>query len=450
MKHVFFVALIVMISSIASATTVQFASHTWDVKDYCTTQVGPGPNYFCDENVSVDGNGDMHLQIQYDAGLDAYTCASVKTDVFGCGTYTFTVEGGFPDDDPNAVLGLFTYSSESAYDYHEIDIEMSRFGDANGENLGYTTWDNGNSTSDEYFVDLSSDTTHTIVWNPDGILYQSFIGDTQITNGGSRDEADVYPCSGQDMTVRMNFWMFQGNDALDDYEIVITDFNYEPFQSVMQPLSFDATLNGSNEAVLSWTDPSIGTPDYKVERNLNSAGYSTLTTITNGTTVYTDTSLQADDVAFYRVKSCVGTVCSLVSEEDSVTVSGGDTEGGDMYVESITWSTGGCSSGYVDGTIINYDSTGDPRHVRTWIWVDNDVVYNQGADLSPESDGDFHATCLWLSNPGSSKKIYLTLHEEDDDQYDDDIHVSSCYIPLNQWEGYFDEDVIVLGPFPTT
>jgi hypothetical protein len=395
----------------------------------------------------VDANGDLHLNIQYDATLDAYTCASLKTTVLGCGTYTFTVNGGFPDDDANVVLGLFTYSDESAYDWHEIDIEMSRFGDAQGENLGYTTWDNGSSTSDEYFTDLSVDTEHRIIWNPDGILFQSFVDGVQITNGGSRDEEDTYPCTGQSMTARINFWLFQGNDAQQDYEIVIDDFTYEPFQSVLQPEQFGATLNASNEAELSWSDYSIGGPDYIVERDLNSAGFSSLATITTGATSYTDSTVQAGDVAYYRVKSCIGSVCSLVSNADSVTVPGQDTDtdtGTTMTLTSINKSMTG-SSGYVSGTISGYSGS---WHARTWIYVNNDYVYTQSSDLSIDANGYFYAQGLW-GTPRPYKSIYVTLHPSSTDQFG--TNTQGQTVDVDTWDAgtFLNQDVLIFGPFPT-
>ena len=439
-----FFTLITFLSE-ARSDTVSFAGYTWEVKDYCSTQVGPGPNYFCPENVSVDGNGYLHLEISYNQTLQDYTCASIKTPVQGCGTFVFDVEGGFPDNDENAVLGLFTYSDDSEENYHEIDVEMARFGDSDGENLGYTTWDGGYSTSDDYFVDLSEDSTHEISWQPDIIRFNSYSGSTMLTNGGYR--YGIYSCdTDANIQAHINFWMFQGNTPISEHEIVLTDFSYYPYNSVLQPTSLSVS-DVNDAAYLTWSNASIGDVFVQIDRNLNDAGFTSLDTETS--TDYTDNSLDYGDCAIYRVKTCHESTCSIVSDTDGVCIDEEDTEGGELDVSISGWLTGGCSSGYVDGNIDNYDSSGDPRHVRTWVWVDNDVVYNQGADLSPDQDGDFHATCLWLSNPGSNKKFYVTLHEADNDQYGTDIHVSSTYIPLNQWDGYFDEDVLVFGPFPT-
>lgn len=52
---------------------------------------------------------------------------------YGYGVYAFTVQKGYENIDPNAVIALFTYLDDT----HEIDIEISKWGNRNSDNTQY-------------------------------------------------------------------------------------------------------------------------------------------------------------------------------------------------------------------------------------------------------------------------------------------------------------------------
>lgn len=51
----------------------------------------------------------------------------------GYGSYAFVIKNGFQYIDKNVVLGLFTYLDV----HHEIDFELSKWGDSNAYNAQY-------------------------------------------------------------------------------------------------------------------------------------------------------------------------------------------------------------------------------------------------------------------------------------------------------------------------
>jgi hypothetical protein len=224
-------------------STIDFAGHTWEVKSgYCSVgnTAGPGPNYYCgdEEDLWVDGNGYLHMKMNYKSALSHYGCVSIKTLVSGCGTYNYSVgdgPNGSPDAlDPNVVVGLFTYD-ESVSDNGEIDIEISDWGDSTPDaNLWYVTWLNSSSTNDNYLVTFGSGTTiHSFTWAPSYITFNSTKGGV-LLGDGVRTGSAVYDCPNEPIYARINFWLVDGEDPASWQEVVIEDFNFTPFVMLNQ------------------------------------------------------------------------------------------------------------------------------------------------------------------------------------------------------------------------
>lgn len=99
----------------------------WRVKK-STSPVGPGPNYFSDStnNVSIDAQGRLHLRITHEGSI--WRCAEIVMQrTLGYGTYAFHLASPVDALDPNVVLGLFTWSDQSAFNHREIDFEGGRW-----------------------------------------------------------------------------------------------------------------------------------------------------------------------------------------------------------------------------------------------------------------------------------------------------------------------------------
>jgi hypothetical protein len=117
----------------AQPRTIGFAGQEWFVKQY-DSLVGPGPNYFSDhgQNVWVDENGWLHLKIHYDSLNQRWWCAEVIAKApTRFGAHHIQVSGFTDQLDPNVVLGVFLYKHMGHGHKPEIDIEFSRWGNAN-------------------------------------------------------------------------------------------------------------------------------------------------------------------------------------------------------------------------------------------------------------------------------------------------------------------------------
>ncbi|MBN1155200.1 hypothetical protein JXB12_09815 [candidate division KSB1 bacterium] len=112
---------------------IHFAGCDWYVRGGFG---GPGPNYWSDsdESVWLDDDGRLHLRIRYEGAR--WYCAEVYTTKYTTyGEHRFLIEGDPELFDKNVVLGLFTYANDEA----EIDIEFSRWGNANYQQIGSFT-----------------------------------------------------------------------------------------------------------------------------------------------------------------------------------------------------------------------------------------------------------------------------------------------------------------------
>ncbi len=109
--------------------TIHFSGYDWWVKQSDHAR-GPGPNLFSDsdESVWVDSKGQLHLTIEKREGK--WNCTEVVTlKSLGYGNYTFELDSPVHKLDPDAVIGLFTWSDAPEQNHREIDIEIGRWGD---------------------------------------------------------------------------------------------------------------------------------------------------------------------------------------------------------------------------------------------------------------------------------------------------------------------------------
>ena len=207
--------------------TVEFSGYTWRVRSNPTIARGPGPNYFSNstDNVSVDGNGRLHLRLTHSHGR--WYCAEVITlRSFGYGRYTFELQSPVgPALDVSEVVGQFTWDLNPAYHNREIDIEFARFGgvrdSGNGDFVVQPYFHNGNRQKILQSTVVPS--THWFDWRP-GVV--TFGGTTGTPSGWTYSGPDVPPI-GQEH-VRINLWLFHGHPPT----------NHQPFELVMKRFAF--------------------------------------------------------------------------------------------------------------------------------------------------------------------------------------------------------------------
>ncbi len=220
---------------------IVFANCDWLVKREHDV-IDPGPNFFSDDmaNVSLDANRRLHLKIAQRGGV--WYCSEVIADrPLGYGRYAFTVAGGIPELNPNAVLGLFTWEDcVIGYFYRELDIEFSRWGDAASPNTQYVVQPFQHTGNVERFEtnpasDPNGMTTHEFIWEPNDVSFRSYYGgfalhpaDSSIIKAWHYTGKDVQPAGNGN--IRMNLWLNNGTPPTDgkDVEVSLSNVTYLP------------------------------------------------------------------------------------------------------------------------------------------------------------------------------------------------------------------------------
>ena len=218
------------------ARTIRFSGYEWKVKS-SDGRVGPGPNYFSasDDNVAVDAQGRLHLRITNRAGR--WSCAEViSQESFGYGVYRFYVDTNVDQLDPRIVLGLFTWSDEPAYHHREIDVEISRWNDANNKNGQFVVQP---YTQPENIVRFPiptglSGSTHSFTWEPQRVFCQSVKG--LSPHQASQEDVihqhtftEHIPRAGGE-NARINLWLIGGRPPINGQEtvVIIRQFEFSP------------------------------------------------------------------------------------------------------------------------------------------------------------------------------------------------------------------------------
>ncbi|GHA83181.1 glycoside hydrolase family 16 protein [Cognatilysobacter bugurensis] len=222
-----------------AAKTLQFAGHTWTVRD--AVSAAPGPNRWAPENAWVDTLGRLHLRIS--RGADGiWRCAEVKLDTpLGFGTYEFKVDGRVDRFDRNVVFGMFQYPDPATGpDFtHEIDIEFSRWGSDTPYPAYWTVYPTTTAvseTSHAFAPVLEGDySTHRFHRSRDAVRFQMLHGHQD----GDAHQAHAWTFAPKDakrrisqaaQPVYINLWLFRGMAPSDDLEVevVVSDFRFIP------------------------------------------------------------------------------------------------------------------------------------------------------------------------------------------------------------------------------
>src|SRR5436190_239025 len=222
----------------AEAATINWKGHTWQVTSGGMAGVCQGSP----ANVTIDANGYLHFRISNNGGT--WTASEIfTTEKLGFGTYQWQVDGPIDTYDKNVVLGLFPYGPAAGIGgdgTNEIDIEYSRWGQANGPNGDWTDYPASGTTIGElaYTFTLGGGTLSTsrFHWSSTSIA-NSLLGGLQPVDGTtglikSWTYAPQNPTTNipqQALPLGMNLWCFSGPPTDGkDVEIVIRDFQFVP------------------------------------------------------------------------------------------------------------------------------------------------------------------------------------------------------------------------------
>jgi hypothetical protein len=116
----------------APTGSLKFSGYDWEVRTIPSDKGGTS-NLYDPENAWTDEKGALHLQIKEKNGK--WTCAEIfLKQSLGYGTYSVTVQDTSRLE-PAAVFSMFTFNDwDAPQHYHEMDIEVSRWGDVATKN----------------------------------------------------------------------------------------------------------------------------------------------------------------------------------------------------------------------------------------------------------------------------------------------------------------------------
>jgi hypothetical protein len=220
------------------ARQLSFSGYGWWVRTSSGNLSGPGPNYFSDStnNAWVDAQGCVHLQITHTN--NTWQCVEIITDrSFGYGQYRFTVSAPVDSLDPSAVLGMFTWSYDTAYNDREIDMELSRwnyaFGTTDVEDFAISPYNTGQVLRFSLPPDLTN-STHSLIWQSTNVAFQTLNGNFASTPADPKllqtwnCAVGIPPAGGEQ--IHINLWLNQGNAPVNGQpvEVILSQFEFVP------------------------------------------------------------------------------------------------------------------------------------------------------------------------------------------------------------------------------
>ena len=233
-------AIVLVALPAAAERRLEFSGYEWIVR-HTREPEGPGPNRFVanPSTVWVDDEGALHLRTWQRSGR--WYCAEIILDAeVGYGTYEFTLEADPARFDPQVILGFFTYDTDAVdADHREIDVELGRFGDPSRGHAQYVVQP-ASEPGNAYVFDTrlsGSHSTHGFRWSPGRVDFRSVHGHTDdVFEDGIASEriiqewytAGVAVPEPGDERLRINLWLYRGEPATRDHEVVIQSVRFTP------------------------------------------------------------------------------------------------------------------------------------------------------------------------------------------------------------------------------
>jgi len=214
--------------------TIHFGGREWRIKDSGAKRVGPGPNWFSAQNVTVDTDGKLHLR----AGEREGACVSaevVASPSLGYGTYRFTVDSNLDTLAKNLVLGLFIWDNTSAESFHrEMDVEIGRWNQENNADAQFVIQP---YTVPRNILRFSlprvlHGSVHSFTWAPDRASFRSegirAAGDRYVIKEHVFERMIPEPAKEQ---ARVNLWCMDSKaPAGGTTEVVLSGFEFTPLR----------------------------------------------------------------------------------------------------------------------------------------------------------------------------------------------------------------------------
>jgi len=255
------------------ARTVNFSGYDWQVK---SGHNAPGPNYWNDSTsgVSVDTTGKLHLFVTNVAGQ--WKSSEVYLDKsFGYGTYEFVIESRVDLIDKNLIAAPFLYADDT----RELDIEFTRWGVEDGDNLLFSVQPTtGAAPTNEKTILLpaiTGVTTNKIEWTGDYIRFSVYEDSKKLAGWEYNGQNNFIPGNER---VHINFWQLNGKAPASGKteEIIFKSFSFKPL-SVISPPIIPSTQIPTTPPAVSSTIISLTTTVKNSTTTISNTVFSTTT-----------------------------------------------------------------------------------------------------------------------------------------------------------------------------
>jgi len=215
---------------LAATKPLTFSGYDWDVRTIASDRGGLN-NLYDPDNAWTDTTGALHLQIKKKDGR--WRCAEmVLNRSLGYGTYKLTIRDT-SQLEPSVVFSMITWDEAGDQNYREMDLEISRWGDAsNKSSTQYVVqpfYIPGNVFT---FVAPSGTLTHVLRWESGVANFKTFRGTPEAPGARAISEHEFtsgIPSPGQ-ARVHLIFYVIASdkNPLQKDSEVVVEKFEYVP------------------------------------------------------------------------------------------------------------------------------------------------------------------------------------------------------------------------------
>jgi len=218
-------------ATFAPTRPIKFSGYDWAVRTVASNR-GGAYNLYDPENVWTDPSGALHMRITNKGGR--WYCAQLAlTRSLGYGTYILTVRDS-AHLEPAAVLSMYTFDEWHGDQYYrEMDVEISRWGDAASQNNAQYGVQPFYVPGNVYpFKVPAGPLTYSMRWKSGSVTFTTAHASHNGTPGALVAEHEFtsgVPSPGQE-EVKLEFYVIPSDryPLQEGSEVVIEKFEYLP------------------------------------------------------------------------------------------------------------------------------------------------------------------------------------------------------------------------------
>lgn len=217
-----------------AAKTINWSDIIWSVRD-SRAEVDPGRLVYAPENVTVDGDGLLHLRTRRNQAGQRTGAEIISNRVYGRGRYVVEVVTAADTVPVSTVFGVYTWGYTPSNAHRESDvIEFSHFGKPNEPNAGVGVQPDSAQNYKHFNLPLNQCSRHEMSWETNRVRFLSF--DCM----GNQVNEFIYNSpvmTLMDEHLRLNIWSLSGSTD-PDAEVVVKSIRFIPESTAV--LSFSA------------------------------------------------------------------------------------------------------------------------------------------------------------------------------------------------------------------